>query len=110
MSRCAQLATPHRLMLSGSPIQNNLRELWSLFDFVYPGKLGTLPDFLEHLAVPIQQGGYANASELLVHTSYTCACVLRDTIRPYLLRRDKQHVDLKLPEKNEQVLHFPFLV
>lgn len=98
------MATPHRLLLSGSPIQNNLRELWSLFDFVYPGRLGTLPDFLEHLAVPIQQGGYANASELVVQTAYKCACVLRDTIRPYLLRRVKEHVDLKLPEKNEQVV------
>ncbi len=34
--------TPHRLIISGSPIQNNLKELWSLFDFVFPGKLGKL--------------------------------------------------------------------
>ncbi len=40
-----QLATPHRLVVSGSPIQNRLAELWSLFDFVFPGKLGTLPVF-----------------------------------------------------------------
>ncbi|CAG2182889.1 unnamed protein product, partial [Oppiella nova] len=40
---CKLFATPHRIILSGSPIQNNLRELWSLFDFIYPGKLGTLP-------------------------------------------------------------------
>jgi DNA excision repair protein ERCC-6 len=58
--------TPHRLILSGSPIQNNLRELWSLFDFVYPGKLGTLPVFMEHFAVPITQGGYANATQVQV--------------------------------------------
>ena len=36
-----QFATAHRLILSGSPIQNNLKELWSLYDFIYPGKLGT---------------------------------------------------------------------
>lgn len=47
-------------------MQNNLRELWSLFDFVFPGKLGTLPVFLEQFAVPITQGGYANASEVQV--------------------------------------------
>jgi len=40
-----QANTAHRVILSGTPLQNNLRELWSLFDFVYPGKLGTLPIF-----------------------------------------------------------------
>lgn len=37
---CKRFDTPHRIILSGSPIQNSLRELWSLFDFIYPGKLG----------------------------------------------------------------------
>jgi DNA excision repair protein ERCC-6 len=47
-------------------MQNNLKELWSLFDFVFPGKLGTLPDFMQHFSVPIVQGGYANASQIQV--------------------------------------------
>jgi len=47
-------------------MQNNLKELWSLFDFVFPGKLGTLPDFMQHFSVPIVQGGYANANEIQV--------------------------------------------
>ena len=42
---CKQLKTPHRIILTGTPIQNNLKELWSLFDFVFPGRLGTLPIF-----------------------------------------------------------------
>lgn len=63
-----QVKTPHRLILSGSPLQNNLKELWSLFDFVYPGKLGTLPDFMEQFAVPITHGGYANATQVQVIT------------------------------------------
>jgi DNA excision repair protein ERCC-6 len=98
--------TPHRIVLSGSPIQNSLKELWSLFDFVYPGKLGTLPIFMEQFAVPITQGGYSNASDTQVQIAFKCATVLRDTIRPYLLRRVKQDVQmtLKLPDKNEQVL------
>lgn len=37
---CKQVKTPHRIILSGSPIQNRLTELWSLFDFVHPGRLG----------------------------------------------------------------------
>ncbi|KAH9372161.1 hypothetical protein HPB48_009706 [Haemaphysalis longicornis] len=96
--------TTHRLILSGSPIQNSLRELWSLLDFVFPGRLGTLPVFMQEFAVPITQGGYANASD--VQTAYKCATVLRDTIKPYLLRRMKDDVrsHLRLPSKNEQVL------
>ena len=61
-----QVRTPHRVILSGSPLQNNLRELWSLFDFVFPGKLGTLPVFVSQFAVPITQGGYTNASDAQV--------------------------------------------
>jgi DNA excision repair protein ERCC-6 len=67
-----QLRTPHRLLLTGSPIQNNLRELWSLFDFIYPGKLGTLPVFLTEFSVPMMLGSYANASDAQVRV---CVCV-----------------------------------
>uniref|UniRef100_A0A3B3B7B4 DNA excision repair protein ERCC-6 n=1 Tax=Oryzias melastigma TaxID=30732 RepID=A0A3B3B7B4_ORYME len=103
---CKQFHTPHRFILSGSPMQNNLKELWSLFDFVFPGKLGTLPVFMEQFSVPITMGGYSNASPVQVQTAYKCACVLRDTINPYLLRRMKADVkaNLSLPDKNEQVL------
>jgi DNA excision repair protein ERCC-6 len=72
-----ELRTPHRLLLSGSPLQNNLRELWSLIDFVYPGRLGALKEFTERFATPITQGGYANASKLQVRVAYKCACLLR---------------------------------
>ncbi|NXX90220.1 ERCC6 protein, partial [Centropus bengalensis] len=103
---CKQFRTPHRIILSGSPMQNNLKELWSLFDFIFPGKLGTLPVFMEQFSVPITMGGYSNASPVQVKTAYKCACVLRDTINPYLLRRMKADVkmSLSLPDKNEQVL------
>lgn len=47
-------------------MQNNLKELWSLFDFVFPGKLGTLPTFMEQFSVPITMGGYSNASPVQV--------------------------------------------
>lgn len=48
-------------------MQNNLKELWSLFDFVFPGKLGTLPVFMEQFSVPITMGGYSNASPVQVN-------------------------------------------
>ncbi|CCG84055.1 protein of unknown function [Taphrina deformans PYCC 5710] len=99
-----QLRTVHRIILSGTPIQNNLTELWSLFDFVFPGRLGTLPIFHTQFALPINIGGYANASNVQVQTAYKCACVLRDLINPYLLRRMKADVAADLPKKSEQVL------
>eukprot|EP00775_Hariotina_reticulata_P009427 gene9427-9593_t len=99
-----QLQTVHRLIMSGSPIQNRLSELWSLFDFIFPGKLGTLPVFTAQFAIPITIGGYTNASKLQVQTAYRCAVVLRDLISPYLLRRRKADVATQLPKKTETVL------
>lgn len=69
---CKQLQTVHRIIMTGAPIQNKLSELWSLFDFVFPGKLGVLPIFEAEFAVPISVGGYANASPLQVSTAYRC--------------------------------------
>ncbi|VDP12559.1 unnamed protein product, partial [Onchocerca flexuosa] len=101
-----EIRTPHRLILSGSPLQNSLRELWSLIDFVYPGRLGDLKSFMDKFSIPITQGGYANATAIQVRTAYKCACILRDAINPYLLRRLKKDVEMSihLPTKTEQVL------
>ena len=101
---CKRFETPHRIILTGTPIQNNLKELWSLFDFCYPGKLGTLPVFLTQFSIPITQGGYSNATKFQVQTAYKCSCVLRDLIKPYLLRRMKKDVKHQLPEKKENVI------
>ncbi|CAL7947361.1 unnamed protein product [Xylocopa violacea] len=101
-----EFSTPHRLLLTGSPMQNSLKELWSLFDFILPGKLGTLPAFLEHCATPITRGGYVNATPLQEATALQVATMLRDAITPYMLRRTKNDVQhhVSLPKKNEQVL------
>lgn len=101
---CKKLKTHNRIILSGTPIQNNLNELWSLFDFIYPGKLGTLPVFQQQFVQPISMGGYANATNVQVQAGYKCAVALRDLISPYLLRRVKADVAKDLPEKKEMVL------
>ncbi|KAB8278318.1 SNF2 family N-terminal domain-containing protein [Aspergillus minisclerotigenes] len=101
---CKELRTPHRIILSGTPMQNNLTELWSLFDFVFPMRLGTLVNFRNQFEFPIRQGGYANASNLQVQTAAKCAETLKDAISPYLLQRFKIDVAADLPKKSEQVL------
>ncbi|GMM45735.1 DNA-dependent ATPase [Pichia kluyveri] len=101
---CKQLKTPNRIILSGTPIQNNLIELWSLFDFIYPGRLGTLPIFQRQFCIPINLGGYANATNVQVQAGYKCAVILKDLVTPYLLRRLKSDVARDLPKKTEMVL------
>lgn len=101
---CKELRTPNRIILSGTPMQNNLIELWSLFDFVFPMRLGTLVNFRNQFEIPIRQGGYANASNLQVQTAFKCAETLKDAISPYLLQRFKIDVAADLPKKSEQVL------
>ncbi|EDN90696.1 hypothetical protein SS1G_00096 [Sclerotinia sclerotiorum 1980 UF-70] len=101
---CKELRTPNRVILSGTPMQNGLIELWSLFDFVFPMRLGTLVNFRQSFEVPIKIGGYANATNLQVLTATKCAETLKDAISPYLLQRLKVDVAADLPKKSEQVL------
>lgn len=101
---CKCLRTRHRLILSGTPIQNNLKELWSLMDFVFPGKLGSLPTFMAEISVPIQLGGYVNARPVQLQAAYDCALTLRDLISPYIMRRLKADVKSDLPPKKETIL------
>jgi DNA excision repair protein ERCC-6 len=101
---CKELRTPNRIILSGTPMQNNLTELWSLFDFVFPMRLGTLVNFRTQFEFPIKRGGYANASNLEFETAVQCAETLKDAVSPYLLQRFKVDVATDLPQKKEQVL------
>ena len=94
----------HRIILSGAPIQNNLKELWSLFDFVFPGRLGTLPVFDVQFAAPINAAGYLKATPAQIQIAFQHAKVLKESVDPYLLRRLKKDVRTNLPEKVEQVL------
>ncbi|KAF2661199.1 DNA repair and recombination protein RAD26 [Lophiostoma macrostomum CBS 122681] len=101
---CKELRTANRIILSGTPMQNNLTELWSLFDYVFPMRLGTLVNFRNQFEFPIKRGGYANASNLEFETAMRCAETLKDAVSPYLLQRFKVDVATDLPQKKEQVL------
>ncbi|AFZ80724.1 helicase family member protein [Theileria equi strain WA] len=96
------LGTPHRLLMSGSPIQNNLVEFWSLLDFVAPGHLGTLPLFIEQFVDPITQSQDKSNSSV----AYNCAIRLRSLIVPFIQRNVKSNFikSINLPKKSEHVL------
>ncbi len=84
-----ELGADHRLALTGTPIENRLSEIWSIFEFVSPGLLGTLPKFEEKYARPIDQGDSKAAARL------------RAAIHPFILRRTKIEVAKDLPPKLE---------
>ena len=83
------LRARHRLALSGTPIENQLGDLWSLFEFLNPGLLGTL----QHGLLARARKGDAGALD-----------TLRRGLRPYILRRTKQQVAPELPARNEDTM------
>ena len=83
-----------RLALTGTPVENYLDELWSLFSFVNPGVLGSREGFQKRFARPIERDKDPHARQ-----------ALRALIRPFLLRRTKAAVLSELPPRTEQTLN-----
>src|SRR5690606_12331250 len=82
----------HRLALSGTPVENHIGELWSLFEFLNPGMLGAAAVFTT------AQGGARTLDE-------DARAILSRALRPFLLRRTKNQVVSDLPPKLEQTLY-----
>lgn len=93
------LLSNHRLILSGTPIQNNVLELWSLFDFLMPGFLGTEKVFLERFAKPIAASRNAKSSSKEQEAGALAVEALHKQVLPFLLRRLKEEVLNDLPPK-----------
>ncbi|KAG9093633.1 TATA-binding protein-associated factor mot1 [Ceratobasidium sp. UAMH 11750] len=89
----------HRLLLSGTPIQNNVLELWSLFDFLMPGFLGTEQQFNERFGKPILANKDAKASAKTREAATLALEALHKQVLPFLLRRLKEQVLNDLPPK-----------
>ena len=90
---CARdLDVPFRLAITGTPMENNLTELWAIFTLVAPGLFGDLRQFTEQYRRPIEAGDTETLDRL------------RRRIRPLMLRRRKEDVALDLPSKQEQVI------
>ncbi|WP_368497555.1 DEAD/DEAH box helicase [Herbiconiux sp. A18JL235] len=88
-----ELDVPFTLAITGTPLENDLMELWALFDLVAPGLFPSATRFAEKFQRPIERG-----------ISPAALDTLRRRIRPFLLRRTKDQVAPELPEKQEQLL------
>lgn len=93
------LQSNHRLILSGTPIQNNVLELWSLFDFLMPGFLGTEKVFLDRFAKPIAASRFSKSSSKEQEAGALAIEALHKQVLPFLLRRLKEEVLDDLPPK-----------
>ncbi|MBM3840439.1 MAG: helicase [Verrucomicrobia bacterium] len=82
----------HRLVLTGTPLENSALDLWSIFDFLMPGYLGSASDFKERYEMPITRDRSESVQTRLARR-----------VRPFILRRLKREVASDLPEKIEQV-------
>ncbi len=86
------LQADHRLALTGTPVENSLRDLWAIFAFVEPGLLGSEASFRRRFELPIADGDEG------------AAAALRSRLEPFLLRRTKEDVARELPERTEAVI------
>ncbi|GLT87547.1 hypothetical protein SLE2022_056260 [Rubroshorea leprosula] len=94
-----QLKAQHRLILSGTPIQNNIMDLWSLFDFLMPGFLGTERQFQATYGKPLLAARDPKCSARDAEAGALAMEALHKQVMPFLLRRTKDEVLSDLPEK-----------
>ena len=96
--------TRYRLILTGTPLQNNLPELWSLLNFVLPKIFNSVTSFEEWFNTPFANTGTSDKLELNEEETLLVIRRLHKVLRPFLLRRLKKDVESELPDKVEKVV------
>lgn len=94
----------HRIVITGTPIQNNLKEMWALFNFCCPDVLGDKQEFKTKFEKAILRGNDKNATAREKHVGSNVAKELRERIKPYFLRRMKSEVFLDTGASEEKTL------
>ena len=94
-----RIRSRHRLILTGTPIQNNVNELWATFDFLMPNFLGSFASFSKEFARPITRSQHAGATAEEIYSGMEQLKLLHQQVLPFILRREKDHVLQELPPK-----------
>ncbi|KAG8966745.1 hypothetical protein FRC03_011386 [Tulasnella sp. 419] len=97
-------STRYRLILTGTPLQNNLPELWALLNFVLPKVFNSVKSFDEWFNTPFANTGAQDNIQLNEEESLLVIRRLHKVLRPFLLRRLKKDVESELPDKVEKVI------
>ncbi|KAG0677380.1 RSC chromatin remodeling complex ATPase component [Pichia californica] len=100
--------TRNRLILTGTPLQNNLPELWALLNFILPKVFNSVQSFDEWFNTPFANTGHQEKLELSEEESLLIIRRLHKVLRPFLLRRLKKDVAKDLPDKIEKVVKCKF--
>ncbi|KAL7274633.1 transcriptional regulator [Rhizina undulata] len=98
----------YRLILTGTPLQNNLPELWALLNFVLPTIFKSVKSFDEWFNTPFANTGGQDRMELSEEEALLVIRRLHKVLRPFLLRRLKKDVEAELPDKVEKVIKCKF--
>lgn len=98
-----------RLILTGTPLQNNLAELWSLLNFLLPDAFGDLEQFERMFNISDNKAKSKDAQKSVISAEYRAQTIasLHAILKPFLLRRVKADVELTLPKKREYLLYAP---
>ncbi|DAZ99360.1 TPA: hypothetical protein N0F65_005211 [Lagenidium giganteum] len=94
-----RLQASHRIALSGTPLQNNVTDLWSLFEFLMPGYLGEFSSFRREFVGPITKSKERNATAKQKEAASFAIATLHRKVLPFILRRTKTQVLKELPPK-----------
>ncbi|KAL7530112.1 hypothetical protein ACHAXR_003312, partial [Thalassiosira sp. AJA248-18] len=94
-----RLKATHKLILTGTPIQNNVHEIWATFDYLMPNFLGTERSFLNEFAKPIIKSQSSDASAADINHGMETLKILHQQVLPFVLRREKSQVIRELPPK-----------
>lgn len=99
-----QYNSENRLLLTGTPLQNNLPELWSLLNFLLPKVFASCDDFEKWFKLPLKSFGPEKEIELNEEEKLLIIHRFHQALRPFLLRRVKKEVESELPNKIEYVI------